>query len=316
MWGTFLTPRTTDFEISLQTHRMSFQPAIIAVMGPTGSGKTNFINKLTGGQEDKAAHRLKSHTQGIREFTVNLPSNRQCVLVDTPGFDDTYRSDRDILRTIAEWLEKKYRKEVKLTGIIYTHRITDNRMSGSVAKNLDLFARLCGDKAAGRVRLVTTMWDSAKNMDTADARVSQLEENFWKPLIDAGAHHKRFRNSLESAWDIISDLMGEGEAVLLQEELVDAERKLNETAAGRALYTQFQRLLHEQKETIKHLSEEAKAQQDPVLVRELETQYQRLEAELQRTWEEMEKLKIPFLRRIALLFSKRTRSRKVELSLP
>ncbi|KAI6038331.1 P-loop containing nucleoside triphosphate hydrolase protein [Pisolithus marmoratus] len=295
---------------------MPSQPAIIAVMGPTGSGKTNFINKLTGSREDKAAHHLKSHTQGIREFTATLPNNRQCVLVDTPGFDDTYRSDRDILRTIAEWLEKKYRNDVKLTGIIYTHRITDNRMSGSVSKNLDLFARLCGDKAANRVRLVTTMWDNAKNGDAAEGRVSQLEGNFWKPLIDAGALHKRFRNSQESAWEIVKDLMEEFESVLLQEELVDAERKLNETAAGRALYTQFQRLLHEQKEAIKHLSEEAKAQQDPALVRELEAQYKRLETELQKTWEEMENLKIPFLRRIALLFSKRTRSRKVELPLP
>lgn len=42
-------------------------------------------------------------------------------------------------------------------GIIYTHRITDNRMSGSVCKNLDMFSRLCGDGTAERVRLMTTM---------------------------------------------------------------------------------------------------------------------------------------------------------------
>ncbi|KAI6042358.1 hypothetical protein EDC04DRAFT_2504265, partial [Pisolithus marmoratus] len=84
------------------------------------------------------------------------------VFVDTPGFDDTYRSDRDILHTIAGWLEKKYRGKVKLRGIIYTHRITDNRMSGSVCKNLDILARVCGDKAAGGAWLVTTMWDKRR----------------------------------------------------------------------------------------------------------------------------------------------------------
>ncbi|KAI6025261.1 hypothetical protein PISMIDRAFT_55713, partial [Pisolithus microcarpus 441] len=218
------------------------------MMGPTGSGKTNFINRLTGVEEERAAHQLKSHTQRVREFAVNMSKDRQYVFVDTPGFDDTDRSDRDILRLIAMWLEKKYRGNVTLSGIIYTHCITDNRMSGSVCKNLDMFARLCGDRAAGGVRLVTTMWDRAKNRELAENRVSQLEQNFWRPLIDAGARHERFEeNSPRRAWEIINDLTG-GEALLIQEELVDGGRKLNETTAGQTLYTQFQKLLQEQKE--------------------------------------------------------------------
>ncbi|KAI6107658.1 P-loop containing nucleoside triphosphate hydrolase protein [Pisolithus croceorrhizus] len=278
-------------------------------MGPTGSGKTNFINRLTGAKEEKKAHQLKSHTQDIREVKVDLPNGRRYMFVDTPGFDDTYRSDREILRTIAEWLEKKYRGKVKLSGIIYTHRITDNRMSGSVCKNLDLFARLCGDKAARGVRLVTTMWDKMKDKAMAESRESQLVQNFWKPLIDAGAHHKRFEdNSAKCAWGIVEDLTGGGEALLLQEELVDVARKLNETTAGQALYSQFQKLLHEQKETIKQLQEEAKAQKEPELVKQLEVERQRLEAELQSTWDEMEKLKIPFARRVVLSFLKKTQA--------
>ncbi|KAI6114516.1 P-loop containing nucleoside triphosphate hydrolase protein [Pisolithus sp. B1] len=279
------------------------------LMGPTGSGKTNFINQLTGTREAKAQHQLKSHTQGVKEFIVNLSKDRQYVFVDTPGFDDTYRSDRDILRTIADWLEEKYRGKVKLSGIIYTHRITDNRMSGSVCKNLDMFARLCGDKAASGVRLVTTMWDKAKNKELVESRVSQLEQNFWKPLIEAGARHKRFdENSSRCAWGIVEDLTGGGEVLLLQEELVDVARKLNETTAGQALYSQFQKLLHEQKETVKQLQDEAKAQKDPELVKQLEVEQRRLEAELQKTWDEMSKLKIPFFRRISLFFSKKTQS--------
>ncbi|KAL4062052.1 P-loop containing nucleoside triphosphate hydrolase protein [Scleroderma yunnanense] len=254
-------------------------------MGPTGSGKSNFVNKLTRSKEDKAASGLKSHTQGIREFSVDTSKGRY-VFVDTPGFDDTYRSDRDILRTIAEWLER--------SGIIYTHRITDNRMSGSVSKNLDLFGRLCGDKAAEHVLLVTTMWDRARDPNIAASR--------------------KIENTTESAWDIVSDVVGGTEAVLLQEELVDAERKLNETTAGKALYTQFQRLLQEQKDAIKKLSEEAKTQQDPALARDLQVEYEKIETQLQKTWEEMEKLRIPFLRRISLFFSRRPQA--VSIILP
>ena len=65
------------------------------------------MNKLTGRDEERGANKLKSCTQGIREFKVPT-SGGQYVFVDTPGFDDTYRSDRDILRTIADWLEQKY----------------------------------------------------------------------------------------------------------------------------------------------------------------------------------------------------------------
>ncbi|KAI6114523.1 P-loop containing nucleoside triphosphate hydrolase protein [Pisolithus sp. B1] len=307
--------RLTYSGIPFQTYRMASQPIVIALMGPTGSGKSNFINRLTGTKEEKKAHQLKSHTLDIREVKVDLPNGRRYVFVDTPGFDDTYRSDREILRTIAEWLEKKYRGKVKLSGIIYAHRITDNRMSGSVCKNLDMFGRLCGDKAARGVRLVSTMWDKVKDMAIAESRVSQLEQNFWKPLIEAGARHKRFENnSSKCAWGIVEDLTEGGEALLLQEELVDVERKLNETAAGQALYTQFQKLLHEQKEAIKQLQEEAKAQKNPELMKQLEVERRRLETELQKTWNEMEKMKIPFARRIALSFFKKTQSHTINVN--
>jgi len=65
-----------------------------------------FINQLTGNKAEKGAGRLQSCTQDVREFIANTSKGRY-VFVDTPGFDDTYRSDRDILQTIADWLEEK-----------------------------------------------------------------------------------------------------------------------------------------------------------------------------------------------------------------
>lgn len=66
-----------------------------------------FINKLTGSKEETGANGLKSCTQDVREFRVSTPDGRKYVIADTPGFDDTTRSDRDILRLIADWLEKR-----------------------------------------------------------------------------------------------------------------------------------------------------------------------------------------------------------------
>ncbi|KIM56698.1 hypothetical protein SCLCIDRAFT_131860 [Scleroderma citrinum Foug A] len=126
------------------------------------------------------------------------------------------------------------RGQSKLNGIIYTHRITDNRLSGSVCKNLDMFGRLCGDRAAERVCLVTAMWYKARDHGMAKNRLAQLESNFWNLLIAPEARHENFDNNATSAWDIVSD---RGRLALLQEELVGVEKKLNETTAGKALHT-------------------------------------------------------------------------------
>ena len=193
------------------------------------------------------------------------------------------------------------------------HRITDNRMSGSVCKNLDMFGRLCGDVAARRVVLVTTMWDKVKDKEMTKNRVSQLENCFWKPLIDEGACHLQFENTKKSAWRIIHDVKGSVEAMLLQEELVDAQKKLNETTAGRALYSQVEKLLLVQKEAMKQLRDEAKTN-DPTLAEELKKEYKKIEAQLHKTLDEIEKLKIQPLRRLKLwLFSKKTRSASISI---
>jgi hypothetical protein len=66
-------------------------------------------------------------------------------LVDTPGFDDTERSDLDILRDVAFWLASVYTKEARLAGIIYLHRISDVRLGGQALENLR-----CSNSSAGR----------------------------------------------------------------------------------------------------------------------------------------------------------------------
>ena len=72
----------------------------------------------------------------------SLPGGRKFFLVDTPGYDDTYKSDTDILREIADWLGQVYQNRIKLTGIVYLHRISDVRIGGSGMKNLRMFRKL------------------------------------------------------------------------------------------------------------------------------------------------------------------------------
>lgn len=68
-------------------------------------------------------------------------------LIDTPGFDDTETSDADVFQEIATFLARCFETGIRLSGVIYLHRITDPRMSGSAMKNLELFKLLCGKDA-------------------------------------------------------------------------------------------------------------------------------------------------------------------------
>ena len=177
-------------------------------------------------------------------------------------------------------------------------------MSGSAFKNLQLFGRLCGDVPLPRVRLVTTMWDSVKDHSAGKRREAELISDFWQPLITGGASAVRFKNTDESAWKIVDELIdttGSKDELLLQEELVEQHKHLNETEAGKVLYSRFQKLLTEQRNTLKELADQAKLQNNPALATSLQEEYNKVSAQLEQTFEEMKAMKIPLSRRILLL---------------
>jgi len=52
-------------------------------------------------------HDLESHTSEIKATRCTV-KEVNIVLVDTPGFDDTKKTDLEILESIADWLRKTY----------------------------------------------------------------------------------------------------------------------------------------------------------------------------------------------------------------
>ena len=94
-------------------------------MGSTGSGKSTvsrpgssritwplifrqFIRCASGHETQGIGHTLKSFTSEVHAFRFwDQESGRYVVLVDTPGFDDTYKSDLDILNMISDWLNSR-----------------------------------------------------------------------------------------------------------------------------------------------------------------------------------------------------------------
>lgn len=180
---------------------------IIAVMGVTGTGKSSFISKLVPkeneikighGLHSRWSHVTSSHVltiAGTTEVSVYYFWHQgvRIWLVDTPGFDDTDRSDSDILEDVAFWLSSVYTKEARLAGIIYLHRISDVRLGGQALKNLRMFKQLCGTNNLNSVILATTHWSTSDGVRISERVGSERETElidtggFWGGMIEKGA---------------------------------------------------------------------------------------------------------------------------------
>ena len=188
-------------------------------------------------------------------------------------------------------------------------------MTGTLHRNLRMLREICGDQAVKKVILVTTMWDKAlapgmeKLQQTFPKRERELIENYWKNMIDLGASTARFSNSLNSAWKIIDIILRQqdSEVLLLQKEIVDLKRALNETQAGKISYSDLQRLLAEQRDTVRSLAQQAREESNPQLARQLESELKRIQKDLDKTFIGMDNLKVPSGKRLQLFFGKKSR---------
>jgi len=241
---------------------------IVVVMGPTGAGKSTFIEYATRQDGRTIGHGLQSYTSDIRSVRTNHPKDgRPVVFVDTPGFDDTYKSDLEILTMIAEWLVKTYKSKSNLTTIIYVHCIADSRMKGSALKNLRMFGDVLGNKAMPNVIMVTTKWNNVGKEGVK--REQELKTHFWKDMIAGGCGIARFEDSYDSAWNIIGSFRGEHTAqVQLPREMVDSKHRLNETQAGIALNKDLEQLIKNRKEMARRVRGLARNQDNEPAVRE------------------------------------------------
>lgn len=181
----------------------------------------------------------------IRDVTVTL--------VDTPGFDDTTRTDTEILTQIASWLKYSYDENTKLTGVIYLHRISDNRMSGSSYRNLDMFRSLCGMKVLSNVILATTMWDKVTSEEGNTREQDLLDEaTFWGSMKASGALVRRYEGTQDSALRLVDELLRKPPITLkIQHELSVENKALIDTAAGKSIGARLEKMAADHKEELR-----------------------------------------------------------------
>lgn len=120
---------------------------------------------------------------------------------------------------------------IELAGIIYLHRISDNRMTGSLLTTIETFKALCDMKLMPNVVIATTMWGECKQAK-AEKREEELKATFLKDMVDSGCALRRFEDTVESAWKLVSHIMrkdSSGSPVIVKE--MDSGTPFERTAA-------------------------------------------------------------------------------------
>lgn len=160
-------------------------------------------------------------------------------LIDTPGFDDTYKSDAEVLEMIATFLAETYSQDMLLTGIILLQPISGNRVQGNELRRTRLFEKICGPGAFSKVIIATTFWDDLKNESQGNRRVQErrTSNDFWGKMVGYRAQITRHDNNPASAQKIIGMLLKNVKPVVLQmqTELAQNDGRVAATSAGRQL---------------------------------------------------------------------------------
>lgn len=184
---------------------------------------------------------------------------------------------------------------MKLAGVIYLHEISQPRMMGTPRKNLEMFRELCGEAAIKNVVLATTKWDDVAE-EVGLRREQQLIKDYWGNMLTLGSTMLRSHINSDSAWEIVNHILGNHsvDTLQIQEELVDKQQILPETAAGRALRATLKELLAIQEKTAEKLKQSSSAQGDS----RLKQTFEQNQKEIKSILHQIRELEIPFSRRV------------------
>ena len=204
-------------------------------------------------------------------------------------------SDTDILKEISEYISGTNTENLRLSGILYLHRITDKRVGGTVLRNLSMFKKLVGEHNMGNVILLTTMWGNLSPSEDGEMRVKELtgKGKFWSGMIASGASHEKYDGTKDDARRIVKRMLQNRPVTLqIQEELARGTR-LVDTAAGKEVSVRLEEVEAKHAREMLDLKEQmelASEKKNNELLEEVKALYENTQSEQKKVAEAQKKL--------------------------
>lgn len=157
-----------------------------------------------------------------------------------------------VLRIIAEKLGEIIRNRLTVSGLIYFHRITDLRLTGSARHNIEILEAICGQGflSKSRAAFVTTMWNRVNEKDKK--RHDQLHTNLKsQPGLKKVKPFHKFHNDHDSAKEVMkcfadkkNPTRDDSDALQLEVEVTKfgpGASRVRKTAAGKIISSRMSR---------------------------------------------------------------------------
>ncbi|KAF9034033.1 hypothetical protein BJ165DRAFT_1513693 [Panaeolus papilionaceus] len=193
---------------------------VIVLLGQTGTGKSSFIEALSGGHAlGISGDSLEAVTQEVAcykvvnvEYTYGGPIHPDPMyIIDCPGFGDDTLSVYRVIRMLQDFIQTTIpATQSTINTMLYFHRISDKRMAGSQKKTLELVKSLVGRHGGSTwTGVVTTMWDTLwrpEQLRDAEEKFDQLKSEHLKDAFGPPADMPfKFENTQESALCILDN---------------------------------------------------------------------------------------------------------------
>ncbi|KAF9042476.1 hypothetical protein BJ165DRAFT_1529867 [Panaeolus papilionaceus] len=199
----------------------------ILILGPTGAGKSSFIEALAGKGQSLGISKdqLARFTQEVTAYKVKNAIVQEhgythtLYLIDAPGFSNSKISELEIITKVKQWMNDQGVEWIN--GVLYLSPITDTRAPGSKWRTIKMIQTLLYNKAFDRLNIVTTMWDRLSYPQAekcAETNFAQLQDDIWKE------YKLKYTNINHYGWAPLGGNPIESEdasALLLYKELLD-----------------------------------------------------------------------------------------------
>ena len=187
-------------------------------------------------------------TKDVQDYVLSyqhIGTPYEIHLIDSPGFDDDFIGDADILSSIADYVNTNYKLKERLAGVLYLHDITKARIGGVGQRNIRMLEQLIGLEKFNNCTIVTTKWGCTTSPQDEKKRETSLgtDPELFGSMLQERRHKcatmQRFDpKSKGTALEIIKPFLGKAFTPHISKQMVDPQGpklSLGETEAGKVV---------------------------------------------------------------------------------